>query len=68
MFSTPVSSNRGDDVLRCRAEVLDKGEFYRCSRDANHIGKLHLCLDDNVYVSFDDWAAGEESNVGIQVG
>ena len=53
-----IAKTRGDDALRCRAELLDKGEFFRCSRDRDHLQK-HLCIDYGVHVSFDDWAAGE---------
>lgn len=58
-----IARTRGNDVFRCQAEVLEGGEFYRCSRDANHEHKLHLCLDFGVWVQFDNWAAGLEDEV-----
>ena len=54
-----IERTRGNDALRCRAEVLDNGEFYRCSRDAGHTDKLHLCVDYGVYISFGE--TGEEN-------
>jgi hypothetical protein len=53
--------NRGDDALRCHAEVTASGKIYRCCRDRSHSGK-HFCNDDGICLSFDDWAAGLEDD------
>ena len=57
-----IARTRGNDALRCQAEVLDNHDFYRCSRDSGHQGN-HLCIDFGVSVRFDDWAAGLEDEV-----
>jgi len=61
MFTQAVNSN-DSRAFRCTAKLFNAdGEVYRCSRDGGH-RKKHLCVDDGVFVGFDDWAAGLEDD------